>query len=279
MTSSIHIYNEEQNLTLNEYTRTGYNFIGWATTQTGNVLYSDGQSVVNLTTENLSTITLYAVWQPKIYNIIYKNLISGMEVYPTTYTYGEGLATMPKIYTKSGYYITELEYFYGWYTTSNFTTKVDSISKTRTGDITLYAKYDLWISSTYASSTHTVTDGSLNNQPSFSVDLLLGSYYYNKIKDTTLKKIKIEFSMDIWEQNDGYQDLYLFNGNTQIWKKTIEHGSGYKETTPMNYTFVIELNVSDYRTVDWMDLKFGAHGSFSDTWKFSDFEISVYFTN
>ena len=180
MTSSIHIYNEEQNLTLNEYTRTGYNFIGWATTQTGNVLYSGGQSVVNLTTENLSTITLYAVWQPKIYNIIYKNLISGMEVYPTTYTYGEGLATMPKIYTKSGYYITELEYFYGWYTTSNFTTKVDSISKTRTGDITLYAKYDLWISSTYASSTHTVTDGSLNNQPSFSVDLEVNPKVWTK---------------------------------------------------------------------------------------------------
>lgn len=267
MVSSSHTYNEPKNLSRNLYSKTGYDFKGWATTATGSVIYDDEQIVENLTTDNLSVITLYAVWKPKTYNIIYKNLTSEMLVYTTTYTYGEGLTTMPRVYISSGYHTTELENFYGWYTSDNFTSKVTSISKTRTGDITLFAKYDLWISTTYASYTNTVTDGSLNNQPNFSVDLLLGSYYYNEIKDTTLKKIKIEFSMNIWEQNDGYQDLYLFNGDTQIWKKTIEHGSGYKETTPSKYTFVIELDISDYRTVDWMELKFGAHGAFNDTWK------------
>ena len=63
--------------------------------------------------------------------------------------------------------------------------------------------------------------------------------------------------MNIWEESDGYQDLYLFNGDTQIWKQTIEHGAGYKETTPSEYTFVIELNIADYRTVDWMQLTLG----------------------
>ena len=147
------------------------------------------------------------------------------------------------------------------------------------GDITVYAKYDLYLGGEHFSGTQTVTDGFLDNQPSFNVPILLKKNFYDEIKDTTLKKIKIELSMNIWEESDGYQDLYLFNGDTQIWKQTIEHGAGYKETTPSEYTFVIELNIADYRTVDWMQLTFGAHGTFGDTWKFSDFKMSVYFTN
>ena len=279
MANSDHIYDEPKNLSWNLYSKTGYTFIGWATTAVGPVVYSNGQEVENLTADHLSTVTLYAVWQPNTYNIIYKNLISGMQVYPTTYTYGQGLATMPKIYTGSGTYTNELEHFYGWYTNSSFSTRVYSISKTATGDITLYAKYDFYIGTTYASYTHTVTDGSLENQPSFNVDLFLGTYYFNEFKNTTINKIKIEFSMNIWEQNDGYQDLYLLYNGTQIWGQTIEHGPGNKETTPSRYTFTIELNMYDYTTVDRMNLTFGAHGSLGDTWNFNDFEMSVFFTN
>ncbi len=279
MANSDHIYDEPKNLSWNLYSKTGYTFIGWATTAVGPVVYSNGQEVENLTADHLSTVTLYAVWQPNTYNIIYKNLISGMQVYPTTYTYGQGLATMPKIYTGSGTYTNELEHFYGWYTNSSFSTRVYSISKTATGDITLYAKYDFYIGTTYASYTHTVTDGDLENQPSFNVDLFLGTYYFNEFKNTTINKIKIEFSMNIWEQNDGYQDLYLLYNGTQIWSQTIEHGPGDKVTTPSRYTFTIELNMYDYTTVDRMNLTFGAHGSLGDTWNFSDFEMSVFFTN
>ena len=281
MASSSHTYNEPKNLSWNLYSKTGCDFKGWATTSTGSVVYSDGQSVENLTEKNLSAVTLYAIWQPKTYNIIYKNLMSGMEVYPKTYTYGVGLTSMPIIFVKtgSGVYKTELEDFYGWYTNSSFTSRVYSISKTQMGDITVYAKYDLYLGGEHFSGTQTVTDGFLDNQPSFNVPILLKKNFYDEIKDTTLKKIKIELSMNIWEESDGYQDLYLFNGDTQIWKQTIEHGAGYKETTPSEYTFVIELNIADYRTVDWMQLTFGAHGAFGDTWKFSDFKMSVYFTN
>lgn len=41
---------------------TGKVFRGWATTSTGEVVYSNGQSVKNLTATNKGTITLYAVW-------------------------------------------------------------------------------------------------------------------------------------------------------------------------------------------------------------------------
>ena len=47
----------------------GYTFLGWATTENGDVVYADGQSVVNLTANN--TVTLYAVWQLNVCNINY----------------------------------------------------------------------------------------------------------------------------------------------------------------------------------------------------------------
>ena len=46
----------------NTFTRSGYYFAGWSTTQDGDVEYTDGQSVTNLAPEDES-ITLYAVWR------------------------------------------------------------------------------------------------------------------------------------------------------------------------------------------------------------------------
>lgn len=278
MSSSIHTYSVYKNLSTNSFYKTGHDFIGWATSSTGNAVYSNGESVVDLSVIDGGIVTLYAVWKSKIYNIIYKNLMPEMSVYPSTYTYGEGLQTMPTIYLISGYYSTPLENFYGWYTSANFATRVYSISATQTGDVTLYAKYDYWISSTYASYTNTVTDDGIDKQPSFGVDVFLDSIYFDMVKNTTLDKIKIIISFDMWEVNDGYQDLYLYNGDTKIWSQTINRGSG-KDTSAKNYTFTIELDIYEYQNVDFMDLKFSAHGNFSDTWKFNNFEMSIYFTN
>jgi uncharacterized repeat protein (TIGR02543 family) len=55
-------YNSAQNLTANTFTREGYVFLGWSTTPSGNVAYTDGQSVSNLTDTKGVTVTLYAQW-------------------------------------------------------------------------------------------------------------------------------------------------------------------------------------------------------------------------
>jgi uncharacterized repeat protein (TIGR02543 family) len=44
--------------------RTGYHFTGWATNTTGAAVYTNSQSVKNLTTANSATVTLYALWAP-----------------------------------------------------------------------------------------------------------------------------------------------------------------------------------------------------------------------
>lgn len=61
--NSSHTYNTAKALTTNGYTRTGYKFAGWSTSNTAtSATYSDGQSVSNLTSTNGGTVTLYAVW-------------------------------------------------------------------------------------------------------------------------------------------------------------------------------------------------------------------------
>ena len=57
-------YDAAQTLTANSYTRTGYTFAGWATTADGDVVYTDQQSVSNLTTEPNGNVELYAKWTP-----------------------------------------------------------------------------------------------------------------------------------------------------------------------------------------------------------------------
>lgn len=58
-------YGTAQNLKANAFTRNGYSFVGWATGANGAKVYSDKQSVNNLTTTANGTVNLYAVWKEK----------------------------------------------------------------------------------------------------------------------------------------------------------------------------------------------------------------------
>lgn len=64
MSDSTHTYDTAKNLSANAYTRAGYEFLGWATTSTGEVAYTDKESVKNLTATNGDVIVLFAVWKP-----------------------------------------------------------------------------------------------------------------------------------------------------------------------------------------------------------------------
>lgn len=65
-TTSSHTYDTAKNLTTAAtlgLSRSNYLFKGWATTATGAVVYTNGQSVKNLTSTNGGTVNLYAVWE------------------------------------------------------------------------------------------------------------------------------------------------------------------------------------------------------------------------
>ena len=65
-TTQTFLPNETKTLSPNGFTRPGFRFLGWSTDKTAlTATYTDEQSVSNLNTNNESTVTLYAIWQPK----------------------------------------------------------------------------------------------------------------------------------------------------------------------------------------------------------------------
>ena len=86
--SSTHTYDVAKNLTANGFTKRGYTFAGWATSQSGNVVHADKASVKNLSATQGATVQLYAKWTPnKITITLNKNGGSG-GTEKFYYTYG-----------------------------------------------------------------------------------------------------------------------------------------------------------------------------------------------
>jgi LPXTG-motif cell wall-anchored protein/uncharacterized repeat protein (TIGR02543 family)/uncharacterized repeat protein (TIGR01451 family) len=63
MADQAFVYDQEQPLTANTFTRKNYDFVGWATTKAGDVKFTDQEVVKNLTDDEDGSQTLYAVWK------------------------------------------------------------------------------------------------------------------------------------------------------------------------------------------------------------------------
>ncbi|SFB17284.1 Listeria/Bacterioides repeat-containing protein [Acetitomaculum ruminis DSM 5522] len=119
-------------------TKKGYKFLGWNTKQNeSGTLYN--KTFYKLTRNNNSVIKLYAKWQLNKYTINYK--LSGGNnntSNPTSYTVTSANIVLKKP-TKTGYI------FVGWYKDSNYKNRLadDTIKSGSTGNITLYAKWQL----------------------------------------------------------------------------------------------------------------------------------------
>lgn len=69
MSAQAFTYDVAQALSANTYTRTGYDFDGWATAADGAKVYDNEQSVSNLATANGGTFPLFAHWTAKSYTV------------------------------------------------------------------------------------------------------------------------------------------------------------------------------------------------------------------
>lgn len=103
MVDSDHVYGTAKNLELNTFTKTGYHFLGWATSVDGDVLYTDGQSVKNLTTTNGGVIVLYAKWDVNNYIIRYDANGGTGTMNDTIVTYNVGANASKNTFTRNGY--------------------------------------------------------------------------------------------------------------------------------------------------------------------------------
>ena len=102
MSNQLFTVDMEQALASNVFTRSGYDFRGWATSSAGSVVYEDGAVVTNLAVAR-TTNTLYASW------IISSDLISTEEVDGVTwhYTATNGVATIQNV--SGGSYVSAVD--------------------------------------------------------------------------------------------------------------------------------------------------------------------------
>ena len=131
------IYGVNLTISSTKPTRTGYTFLGWATTSTGSVAYQPSSTY----TKNAS-ITLYAVWSIIKYSVTFNAKSNGGKITPDnldtkTYqvNYGSVLSTIP-IASKNNYE------FLGWYTATSGGTKFDKTEKIYSNK-TFYAQFKL----------------------------------------------------------------------------------------------------------------------------------------
>ncbi len=122
---------ESSNVILASPSKTGYNFLGW---------YSDAEfttKVEEIPAGSIGDINLYANWESITYTITY--VLNGGEnsaENPATYT-----ITSDEIVLKSA---SRVGYdFVGWYSDAAFMTPCEKIPATSTGNITLYAQFEI----------------------------------------------------------------------------------------------------------------------------------------
>ena len=131
-------YDVAKSLTTNAFSKTGYNFSGWATSAGGDVAYTDGQSVSNLSSTQDAVVDLYAKWTAKTITITWDPNGAGATVSPTSssYTYDGDAVEVPTP-TRS------LHAFDGWYTDASGGTQITEVGITNkpTADVTYYAHW------------------------------------------------------------------------------------------------------------------------------------------
>ena len=160
MTSTDAYYDEEFSLKPNEFTCTGYTFIGWATSDGGAVVYTDAQTnLINLTTGNDEIITLYAVWSANTYTIAFDgNGNDGGSMTSINATYAVDVPLPANGFTRTGYTFT------GWKLgDQDFADKAVVENLATSGEVTLVAQ---WTANSYTIKFDANGGvGTMDNQP------------------------------------------------------------------------------------------------------------------
>jgi hypothetical protein len=142
MANSTYVIGETKNLNANTFTRTGYNFMGWAASSTGSVIYTDGQNVINLSTTAGTAVILYAVWSP-FFTVIYDANGGSGTMGNSIIPFGESQNLKTNAFTRFDYT------FMGWASSSTGSViytdgqNVTDLSNIAGATVTLYAVWSL----------------------------------------------------------------------------------------------------------------------------------------
>jgi len=127
-------YDDEIALTKNAFTKLGHTFKCWNTNADGTgTSYTDEQLIKNITSDNNATITLYAIFEPITYTIVFNANGNDGEMKALEYVYGDKELKL----TDNAFTTTKIEYFQGWATTSEGSVVYSNKALVNTIDISL----------------------------------------------------------------------------------------------------------------------------------------------
>ena len=143
MADQIHIYDSELALTENAFTRTGYTFKEWNSKADGTgTVYTDKQTVKNLTSVRDEVITMYAQWTPNPYQVAYNANNGTGEMANQNFVYDVAQNLTQNAFTRTGYT------FEGWNSKADGTgtpyadmQEVVNLTAQRDKVVTMYAQW------------------------------------------------------------------------------------------------------------------------------------------
>ncbi|MBR2167275.1 MAG: InlB B-repeat-containing protein, partial [Paludibacteraceae bacterium] len=162
MTAQSFVQGTAQNLKTNAFSRTGYDFSGWATSADGNVVYTNEENVNNLSTTGNAEIPLFAKWTAHTYSVAFNgNGNTSGSMSNQGFTYDEAAKALTTNTFAKSYTVTfnanggtcgtasmnGISPFLGWATSDNGEKVYDDEQSVRNltaennGTVNLYAKW------------------------------------------------------------------------------------------------------------------------------------------
>lgn len=194
--------------------------------------------------------------------------------------------------------------FAGWYSDAEYTDYIipGYITNTQYSKGNAYAKWitidSVWI--TARTSEATITDSGRKNQQMDIVNFKANGISLTDWERAGYSSVKIQFSIDLKEVNDGYQYIFFYKDSSvsskelsilEIYDKYVfgeegssedpsliymhryEHGAGEKDTSYETLSFEVVLDIDSFR--DDLYIRYGASGSKEDDWVNKNVRVKI----
>ena len=240
------IYPNNVPIASNNFLKTGYSFVGWATSSSTASVYNQRSTITHPGTA--ATLQLYAVWTGNKYGIYYyANGGTGTVPLPgyTEGIYGSNVTLIANPFTKVGYT------FSGWGTSSTATSSSYSNSQTFSYNIdAALVLYAFWVLNNYIINYNANGGTGSTAQTSASYDVL--NLYIRPNSFTRTGYVFVGWGTDTTNVNSNYiPDTYITNPKTNttlqlyaIWGFNITYSSTINSITTT--TIVPSIGASNF---------------------------------
>ena len=238
-------------------TKTGYTFAGW--NLNGNAVTAG--TIVKTAQDH----KLDAVWTANTYTVTFNANGGSGTMSSSLHAYDVAKAISANAFTRDGYA------FKGWNTKADGSgthyadnAVVKNLTTVSAGSVTLYAQWTITSSYYEIASSKWVTDDDK------VYDTIYTTLNVAELKSLGYTKISVSASFHIKEDDDGYQEVWVYNykGGSQLYYNDFDGGSGSSDSWTASFSFTVSLsNLSvDANGFAYLVVEWGANGSFEDDW-------------